>query len=202
MRRRHVIGVVTALAIGAVGVSTHVALADGTRTVPDPDGSGPPVVTSIVLLSAGSGTTTAGPATTTVPLGVAPDDRSAPRAASMTSGAGAPTGTGRARSAAPPAPTCSIGFHSVFPGANGLPHATRCVERRLAQLGFAVIGPDAVLDPVGVRSLKRFAAQARVPWHGAAGPLLLDAMGIWSGPPVTGTCSVQFHSVFPGIEFL
>jgi peptidoglycan/xylan/chitin deacetylase (PgdA/CDA1 family) len=95
-------------------------------------------------------------------------------------------------------PNCAVKWHSVFPGRNASDHATRCVERRLTQLGHPVTGPDANLDQVSVASLRRYASDSGLPWRGAVGPLLLRSLGIWSGNPVGGTCHVRWHSVFPG----
>ncbi len=91
--------------------------------------------------------------------------------------------------------TCSVS-RTVRPGSGGGPDH-RCVERRLAELGYAVQGPNRVFDSTTMTSLRRFARQRGVTWRGVVTPLLLVRLRIWSGPAFGGPCSVS-RTVRPG----
>ena len=81
---------------------------------------------------------------------------------------------------------CSVS-RTVRPGSGGGPDH-RCVERRLAELGYAVQGPNQVFDSRTMASLRRFARDRRVTWRGVVTPLLLVRLRIWAGPEIWGRC--------------
>ena len=61
----------------------------------------------------------------------------------------------------------------------------RCLEMRLAQLGYDVTGPNRYFDAVSARSLRRYQAARGLYVDGIAGSVTLSLLGIWTPPPVT-----------------
>jgi peptidoglycan/xylan/chitin deacetylase (PgdA/CDA1 family) len=61
----------------------------------------------------------------------------------------------------------------------------RCLEMRLAQLGYDVTGPNRHFDAVSARSLRAYQAAHRLYVDGIAGSVTLSLLGIWTPPPVT-----------------
>lgn len=96
----------------------------------------------------------------------------------------------------PPSNGCTV-TTTVFAGAGNDHEATACVKRRLADLGYRVQGPSEHLDPVSLAALQHEAGTHRIPWKNAATPQLLDALDIWSGFALTGTCDLS-TPVVPG----
>jgi peptidoglycan/xylan/chitin deacetylase (PgdA/CDA1 family) len=84
---------------------------------------------------------------------------------------------------------CSVS-RTVRPGSGGGPDQ-RCVERRLAQLGYRVHGPDRFFDRTTMNSLQRFARDRGVTWRGVVTPLLLARLRIWGGPAFGDPCAVS-----------
>jgi peptidoglycan hydrolase-like protein with peptidoglycan-binding domain len=87
---------------------------------------------------------------------------------------------------APPAPTCSLSItvrRSSVAGA-------RCVEGRLAQLGWTAQAADDTFNAASVTALANFQASEGLPPDGVAGPATLAALGMWRAPPAPG-CTVS-----------
>jgi peptidoglycan hydrolase-like protein with peptidoglycan-binding domain len=80
-----------------------------------------------------------------------------------------------------PTPTCHVWFY-VRQGTTGRP--AECVERRLAQLGYSLTGPDFDFDASAVRALRSYQYFEGLPVTGVADGTTLSRMRIWTAAPV------------------
>ena len=84
-----------------------------------------------------------------------------------------------------PAATCRA-HYTVRLNASGV--EARCVETRLAQLGYALTGsPNNVFDAASVRGLRSFQYRHGLMADGIAGSVTLQRLGIYSATPLPGT---------------
>jgi peptidoglycan hydrolase-like protein with peptidoglycan-binding domain len=94
-----------------------------------------------------------------------------------------------------PAATCRTPW-AVYPGNKGFP--ARCLETRLSQLGYWMVGPDDIYDDSGVVALRRFQARQGLASTGLADYATLTRLGIYT-PLVQPAASCKTHfAVRPG----
>jgi peptidoglycan hydrolase-like protein with peptidoglycan-binding domain len=184
---------VTLVPAASVGAATD---ADDTTT------STTTTTTTSTTTTSSTTTTTAAPTTTAIPTTAAPTT-AAPTTAAPTTAVpttAAPTTTTPPTSepaesatllaaAVVPAPTCRV-YVTLRLGSRGSP--ARCLERRLRQYGYWLVGPDDNFDATGVNALKAFQQRQGLPVSGVAGVATLQALAIWTNPPpvARATCRV------------
>jgi peptidoglycan hydrolase-like protein with peptidoglycan-binding domain len=83
-----------------------------------------------------------------------------------------------------PAATCST-HYSVRLGGTG--NGPRCVEQRLIQLGYWLLGPDGRFDSTAVTALRNFQYKSGLQNDGIAGPRTLMRLGIYDPNPPPAT---------------
>ena len=87
----------------------------------------------------------------------------------------------------PPQVACQVG-NPVREGTIG--SRSKCVERKLVALGYALYGPNRRFDATAVDALRAYQASKGLDADGIAGPFTLFSLGLWSGhnpygpPPV------------------
>lgn len=124
--------------------------------------------------------TTVPPTAPTTPVTVASTTTTTTVAAGGAGGVAIPPG---------PTPTCSI-YVAVYLGTSGSP--ATCVETRLRQLNYWLVGPDGNFDSTAVHALKMFQRKYGLPESGIADYRTLQALRIWRTPPTipAPTCAV------------
>jgi peptidoglycan hydrolase-like protein with peptidoglycan-binding domain len=87
--------------------------------------------------------------------------------------------------------TCTV-YVSIKLGSRG--SAARCVETRLRQYGYWLVGPDDNFDSTAVNALRIFQDRHGLAADGVAGYTTLRALGIWTTPPQLppSTCFVTW----------